>query len=290
MILPSELIINPDGTIFHLHLKPGQVADTVILVGDPGRATLIAEFFDSIEFKVEHREFKTFTGMCKGKRLTVLATGIGPDNIDIVVNELDALVNVDFASREPLPQKKALNLVRIGTCGSLQAEIPVFSWVISKKSLGFDGLLNFYARRDEVCDLGFESAFVRHCEWNPQLPAPYVVDCSPYLLEKISGEQTVKGVNISAPGFYGPQGRVVRLPLADPRLNQKIESFSYTGHRITNFEMESSAIYGLSALMGHRALTICLAIANRVTGKASADYTQAMKQLIDYVLNKLIDK
>jgi len=182
MILPSELIINPDGTIFHLHLRPGQVADTVILVGDPGRATLIAGFFDSIEFRVEHREFKTFTGMYKGKRITVLATGIGPDNIDIVLNELDALVNVDFTSREPLPERKVLNLVRIGTCGSLQAEIPVFSWVISKKSLGFDGLLNFYARRDEVCDLGFESAFVSHCEWKPQLPAPYVVDCSPYLL------------------------------------------------------------------------------------------------------------
>lgn len=287
MIQASELIINPDGTVFHLHLKPGQVADTIILVGDPGRAALIADCFDSIELRVEHREFKTATGYFKGERLSVIATGIGPDNIDIVINELDALFNVDFESREIKADIKHLNLIRIGTSGSLQEEIPVNSWVISKKSVGFDGLLNFYGGRNEVCDLDFELAFIEQCDWSLLLPAPYVSNCSPELFMKMAGEKTFAGVNISAPGFYGPQGRVIRLPLADPELNRKIEEFCYEGERITNFEMESSAIYGLAALMGHQALTICLIIANRVTGEANTNYNPNMKEMVLYVLNHL---
>ena len=287
MILPSELIINPDGSIFHLHLKPGQLADNVILVGDPNRVDTVANHFSRIEHRVQNREFISVTGLYRSTRFTVVATGIGTDNIDIVVNELDALANVNFTTREIKQEKRSLNIVRIGTSGSLQEEIPVDSWVVSQKSIGFDGLLNFYANRNAVCDLEFEEAFVEHCDWDLLLPAPYVIDCSASLFMKVSGPGTYAGVNISAPGFYGPQGRVLRLPLADPKLNQKIERFSFKGNKITNFEMESSAIYGLSALLGHHALTVCLIIANRVTGDANANYKQGMSDLIEYVLDQL---
>lgn len=287
MIASSELIINPDGSIFHLHLKPGEIADTILLVGDPGRADMIARFFDSIEVKKENREFVSRTGTYRGKRITVLATGIGTDNIDIVVTELDALVNVDFTTREIKPEKKSLNLIRIGTSGSLQPDIPIGAFVISKKSIGFDGLLNFYAHRDNVSDLDFETHFMNATRWNQSLASPYVVDCSEELHQLIAGNDTVDGINISAPGFYGPQGRVVRLPLADPMLNEKIETFSYNGRRITNYEMESSAIYGLSRLLGHKALTICTIIANRVNLKANETYKDAMEVLIKLVLNRI---
>lgn len=287
MIASSELIINPDGSIFHLHLKPGEIADTILLVGDPGRADMIARFFDSIEVKKENREFVSRTGTYHGKRITVLATGIGTDNIDIVVTELDALVNVDFTTREIKPEKKSLNLIRIGTSGSLQPDIPIGAFVISKKSIGFDGLLNFYAHRDNVSDLDFETYFMNATRWNQSLASPYVVDCSEELHQLIAGNDTVDGINISAPGFYGPQGRVVRLPLADPMLNEKIETFSYNGQRITNYEMESSAIYGLSRLLGHKALTICTIIANRVNLKANETYKDAMEVLIKLVLNRI---
>lgn len=287
MIKPSELILNPDGSIFHLHLKPEHVADTVLLVGDPGRVKMIGSFFDHIECNIQNREFVTTTGWYKGRHLTVIATGIGTDNIDIVVNELDALVNIDLKKREVKSVKTALNIIRIGTSGSLQEKIPLNSFVVSKKSIGFDGLLNFYDGRNIVADLDFEQAFIKYTNWSDLLAKPYVIDCSEQLFKELSGTKTVAGINISAPGFYGPQGRVLRLPLADTDLNDKIESFSYQRKKITNFEMESSAIYGLSKLMGHEALTICLIIANRVTLEANENYHPEMKKLVEYVLKKL---
>lgn len=290
MIKPSELILNPDGSIFHLHLKPEHIADTVLLVGDPGRVEMISSYFDHIECNIQNREFITVTGWYKGRHLSVIATGIGTDNIDIVVNELDALVNIDLKKRVPKKDKTSLHIIRIGTSGSLQADIPINSFVISKKSVGFDGLLNFYEGRNAVSDLEFEKAFMKHTQWNDLLAKPYVIECSEELFKEISGRKTVKGINISAPGFYGPQGRVLRLPIADAELNNKIESFNYKKQRITNYEMESSAIYGLSKLMGHEALTICLIIANRVTMEANDDYHPNMKLLVEYVLSRLADE
>lgn len=287
MIQDSELLINPDGTIFHLHLKPEQIADTILLVGDPERVDTIASFFDVIEHKVQNREFKTVTGWYKNRRLSVIATGIGTDNIDIVVNELDALVNIDMKTRELKKDISCLNLIRLGTSGSLQENIPVNSFVISEKSIGFDGLLNFYDGRNIVSDLEFEQSLLYHTQWGKLLPKPYVVDCSEQLYNLISSEQTISGINISAPGFYGPQGRVLRIPLADPNLNEKITSFKFLKKKITNYEMESSAIYGLSKLLGHEALTICLIIANRITGEANENYHPQMKTMIQYVLDKL---
>jgi uridine phosphorylase len=287
MIKASELIINPDGTVFHLHLKPEDVADTVLLVGDPGRVKMISGYFETIEKEVQNREFVTTTGIYNNMRITVLSTGIGTDNIDIVLNELDALINIEFETREPKPTLKSLNIIRIGTSGSMQYDIPVNSCVISKKSIGFDGLLNFYSGRDFVSDLAFEHAFTQYSNWDMKLPAPYVVECSEFLLRKLSDTHTIEGVNISAPGFYGPQGRVLRIPLADPTLNDKIESFSFEGQKITNYEMESSAIYGLSKLLGHNALTICLIIANRVRGEANENYHSEMEKLVEYILQKI---
>lgn len=287
MTKSSELIINEDGSIFHLHLKPEQLADHVILVGDPGRVELIGKLLREIEFQVQNREFVSTTGKYNNQRITVVSTGIGTDNIDIVVNELDALANINLETREINPAFRKLNLVRIGTSGGLQDYLPLNSFVISEKAIGFDGLLNFYARRDEVSDLPFEEAFRKHTNWGTQLTSPYVVDCSQNLLKKIHLNDTITGVTISAPGFYGPQGRVLRLPLADPKLNEKIESFVFGPHRITNFEMECSAIYGLSKLLGHEALTICLIIANRVKKDANANYHQSMESLIKFVLERL---
>jgi uridine phosphorylase len=290
MIKESELIINPDGSIFHLHLKPGQIADTVILVGDQGRVDMIAGFFDEVEHNVQNREFKTITGWYKNRHLSVVSTGIGTDNIDIVVNELDAIVNIDLKTRKMKKDITCLNLIRIGTSGSLQENIPVNSYVISQKSIGFDGLLNFYEGRNIIADLEFEQSLLYHTQWGELLPKPYVVDCSDQLFDILSSKETVSGINISAPGFYGPQGRVLRIPLADPNLNEKIESFDFLGQKITNYEMESSAIYGLSKLLGHEALTICLIIANRVTKNASEDYNPKMKNMVKYVLDKLADE
>lgn len=242
---PSELIINQDGSVFHLHLKPQHLADKVILVGDPGRVEQVSSFFDSIECEVSNREFKSVTGVYKDKRITVVSTGIGCDNIDIVVNELDALANIDFETRKEKENLRQLTLVRIGTCGGLQEYVPTGTYIASEKSIGFDGLLNFYAGRNEACDLDFEAAFKKHMNWNELLAAPYVIDADKELIERIAKDDMVKGVTIACGGFFGPQGRELRIPLADPNQNKKIEEFEYNGYKITNFEMESSALLGL---------------------------------------------
>lgn len=286
---PSELIINADGSIFHLHITPEQLADKVILCGDPGRVDTVAAHFDTKECDVSSREFHTITGTYKGKRITVLSTGIGCDNCDIVMNELDALKNIDFATRTEKTQPTSLEIVRIGTCGGLQPYTPTGTFICSEKSIGFDGLLNFYAGRNRVCDLEFEEAFKQHMNWNPQLGAPYVIDNNAELLDRIFQPELgmVRGVTIACGGFFGPQGRELRIPLADPKQNEKIESFEYHGHRITNFEMESSAIAGLSALMGHRALTVCMVIANRVAKEANTGYKNQIDDLIQIVLDRI---
>ena len=283
----SELIINPDGSIFHLHVKPEQLADKIILVGDPGRVALVASHFETKECEVESREFKTITGTYKGKRITVQSTGIGCDNIDIVVNEMDALANIDFKTRNEKETFKQLTFVRIGTCGGLQPYTPVGTFVASVKSIGFDGLLNFYAGRNDVCDLKLEEAFKKHMNWSPLLSAPYVIDGDKELVDRIAGEDMVKGITIACGGFFGPQGRELRIPLADPHQNEKVESFVYGDLRITNFEMESSALAGLSALMGHKAMTCCMVIANRVAKEANANYKNSIDNLIIEVLDRI---
>lgn len=283
----SELIINNDGSIFHLHLKPEQLADKVILVGDPGRVSLVASHFDSIECDVENREFRTITGTYNNKRITVLSTGIGCDNIDIVVNELDALANIDFKTRNEKENLRSLTLVRIGTCGGLQPYVPAGTFIASEKSIGFDGLLNFYSGRNDVCDLAFEEAFKKHLKWNNLLGAPYVIDANKELLNKIALNDMVKGVTIACGGFFGPQGRELRVPLANPNQNKDVMSFEYDGYKITNFEMESSALAGLSKLMGHKALTCCMVIANRVAKEVNSDYKNSIDGLIKLVLNRI---
>ena len=282
----SELIINDDGSIFHLHLRPEQLADTVILVGDPGRVALVAEHFDNRECEVSNREFRTVTGTYKGRRMTVLSTGIGIGNIDISVTELDALANVDFATRQEKTEKRRLTLVRLGTSGAIQPDIRVGEMVFSRTSVGFDGLLNYYKGRNEVCDLEIERAFMEHTGWNELLPKPYFIDADPTLFE-LFRDCTREGITIAAPGFYAPQGRWVRLEPQDVHLNEKIESFNYRGRRITNFEMEGSALAGLAALMGHRAATICTIIAQRVALDACTDYKPFVRRMIATALDKL---
>ena len=284
----SELIINEDGSIFHLHVKPEWLADKVILVGDPGRVALVASHFENKECEVECREFKTITGTYKGKRITVVSTGIGCDNIDIVMNELDALANIDFQTREEKPQLRQLELVRIGTCGGLQPNTPVGTFICSVKSIGFDGLLNFYSGRNSVCDLPFERAFLNDMGWTGNMcaPAPYVIDADAELIERIAQDDMVRGGPIAAGGFFGPQGRELRIQLADPHQNEKIEKFEYNGYRITNFEMESSALAGLSRLMGHKATTVCMVIANRLIKEANTGY----KNTIDVLIKKVLDR
>lgn len=283
----SELIINPDGSAFHLHLKPEQLADKVILVGDPGRVATVAEHFETKECEVENREFKSVTGIYKGKRITVQSTGIGCDNIDIVVNELDALANIDFNTREEKTEHRQLTIVRIGTCGGLQQNTPVGTFIASVKSIGFDGLLNFYAGRNEVCDLEFEKAFTEYMNWSPQLGAPYVVDADSELIERLAQKDMVRGVTIACGGFYGPQGRELRIPLADPKQNEKVEAFEHDGLHITNFEMESSAVAGLSLLLGHKAMTCCMVIANRLVKEANTTYKNSIDDLIKVVLDRI---
>lgn len=286
---PSELIINADGSVFHLHVKPEQLADKVILVGDPGRVALVASHFDHIECEVASREFKTITGTYQGKRITVVSTGIGCDNIDIVMNELDALANIDFETRYEKETLRSLELVRIGTCGGLQPYTPVGTYVCSEKSIGFDGLLNFYGGRNEVCDLDFEHAFLQHMGWtgNTCIAHPYVIDAHAELINRIAQDDMVRGVTIAAGGFFGPQGRELRIPLADPHQNEKIEHFEYKGYRITNFEMESSALAGLARLMGHRAMTVCMVIANRLIKEANTGYKNSIDGLIEKVLQRI---
>ena len=282
----SELIINEDGTIFHLHLLPEQISDIVMLVGDPGRVAMVASFFDTIECEVENREFKTITGSYKGRRMTVLSTGIGIGNIDICVTELDALANIDFATRQVKDEFKQLTLVRLGTSGALQADIKVGEAIFAATSVGFDGLLNYYAGRNDVCDLEIERAFIEHTGWNALLPKPYFIDADPSLGELFK-DVTRKGITIAAPGFYAPQGRWVRLQPQDLHLNEKIESFEFGGRKITNFEMESSALAGLGALMGHKAGTICTIIAQRIAKDACTDYKPFVKEMISDALEKL---
>ena len=283
----SELVINSDGSIFHLHLKPEQLADKVVLVGDPGRVNLVASHFDSKECETSNREFHTITGQYKGKRITALSTGIGCDNIDIVMNELDALSNIDFKTRTEKPEHRALTLVRVGTCGGLQPNTPTGTYITSVKSIGFDGLLNFYAGRDEASDLQLEAAFKKHVGWNLKMGNPYVASADPLLIDRIAGDDMVRGITIACGGFFGPQGRRLRLPLMDPNLNEKIESFEYEGMRINNFEMESSALAGLSTLMGHHAMTCCMVIANRRAKKMETDYKGDIDGLITTVLEKI---
>ena len=286
---PSELIINDDGSCFHLHLKPEQLADKVILVGDPGRVDTIASMLDSVECTVSNREFRTATGMYKGKRITVQSTGIGCDNIDIVMNELDTLANIDYAIRTEKPEHRTLDIVRIGTCGGLQPYTPLGTYLCSVKSIGFDGLLNFYAGRDQVCDLDFERVFIAHMEWSTKRGAPYVANANPELLKRIMAddEKMVPGVTIACNGFYGPQGRVLRAGLSDPDQNAKVESFEYNGYRITNYEMESSAVAGLAAILGHRAMTVCMVIANRYAKEMNTDYKPLLEGLITRVLDRI---
>jgi uridine phosphorylase len=285
----SELIINSDGSVFHLHLKPEQLADKVILVGDPGRVETVAKYFDNIECEVSNREFRTITGTYQGKRISVQSTGIGCDNIDIVVNELDALANIDFTTREEKDEHSQLSIVRIGTCGGLQTFTPVGTFICSEISIGFDGLLNFYNGRDEVCDLPMEEAFKKHMNWNQRLGAPYFIHNDEELLDRIFHPEKgmVKGVTIACGGFYGPQGRELRIPLADPSQNEKIEEFEYQGKKITNFEMESSAVAGLSKLLGHKALTVCMVIANRKIKEANTGYKTQIEDLIKIVLDNI---
>ena len=286
---PSELIINDDGSCFHLHLKPEQLADKVILVGDPGRVDTIASMLDSVECTVSNREFRTATGMYKGKRITVQSTGIGCDNIDIVMNELDTLANIDYAIRTEKQEHRTLDIVRIGTCGGLQPYTPLGTYLCSVKSIGFDGLLNFYAGRDQVCDLDFERVFIAHMEWSTKRGAPYVANANPELLKRIMAddEKMVPGVTIACNGFYGPQGRVLRAGLSDPDQNAKVESFEYNGYRITNYEMESSAVAGLAAILGHRAMTVCMVIANRYAKEMNTDYKPLLEGLITRVLDRI---
>jgi uridine phosphorylase len=282
----SELIINDDGSVFHLHIRPEQIADTVILVGDPNRVTLVASHFDTIECEVSSREFHTITGTYKGKRLSCVSHGIGTDNIDIVVTELDALVNVDFATRQEKERKKQLTLVRIGTSGGLQTVCPIGTYVVSKYSIGFDGLLNFYDVPDGLLDYDIEKTFCAHTSWSERLAAPYVARADEELVSRI-GYDMVKGITISAPGFYAPQGRCVRAPLAFPALNEKIISFRYGEEMITNFEMESSALAGLGGLLGHKAMTVCAIIAGRVSQNMNTNYHGSVEGLIKIVLDRL---
>lgn len=290
-IKSSELLINPNGSIFHLHLLPEDLADDIILVGDPGRVETIASHFEQIELKKSNREFYTITGSYHNHRLTVISTGIGPDNIDIVINELDALANIDLHTQEIKPSGRVLNIVRIGTSGSVQGDIPVDSFVISEKSIGCDGVLRFYAGNEAICDRPFEDAFIEQCQWTPTAARPYVVNAAPELVARLHDEQhTIKGVTLTAVGFYGPQGRVLRLPLAMPGINDRITDFRYNTYKVTNYEMESAAITGLCNLLGHRAATICLIIANRINGDASADYHGYMNKLIRYTLERLTEQ
>lgn len=286
VIPSSELIINSDGTIFHLHLKPEQLADTVIMVGDPARVAMIAAYFDSVECEASNREFKSVTGSYKGKRMTVMSTGIGIGNIDISVTELDALANIDFATRTIKSNFRRLTLVRLGTSGALQADIEVGDIIFARTSVGFDSLLGYYAGRNEVCDLEMERSFMEHTEWSNVLAPPYFIDADQELWEHFK-DSVNEGITIAAPGFYAPQGRYVRLQPADCNLNEKIESWRYDGRRITNFEMEGSALAGLAKLMGHRATTICTIIAQRVAKQAQPDYKPFVERMIRMALDKL---
>ncbi|MBR1485100.1 MAG: nucleoside phosphorylase [Prevotella sp.] len=284
---PSELIINEDGSCFHLHLKPEQLADRVILVGDPARVNTVADHFDTRECEVQSREFHTITGTYNGKRITCQSHGIGCDNIDIVMTELDTLANIDYNTRTEKEQHRTLTCVRIGTCGGLQPYTPTGTFIASVKSIGFDGLLNYYDGRNDVCDLQMEEAFKQHMQWAPIKGAPYVSVADKELIDQIAQDDMVRGYTISCGGFYGPQGRKIRIPLADPTQNEKVESFEYDGLRVCNFEMESSALAGLASLLGHRAMTCCMVIANRYAQEMNTAYKNTIDTLIQRVLDRI---
>ncbi len=285
----SELIMNEDGSIYHLHLKPGDVAEKVILVGDPGRVEKLSSLFDSVEFRVNNREFVTHTGYCNGVRLSVVSTGIGTDNIDIVINELDALKNIDLERREIRKEHSAYEFIRIGTTGGLQAELGVGSFVLSRLAGGFDGLIHYYRDGYSICDADIENAFVNHTEWYDKRPVPYFVWSANSLFDVLNHD-VFSGITLSSPGFYGPQGRTLRLPVIDPDLNRKIHSFTYDNLKVTNFEMESSALFGLSSLLGHKAVSICAVIANRITGEFIRDCEPVMDKLLRFTLDRIVEK
>lgn len=287
-IIPaSELIINEDGSAFHIHLRPEQLRDNIILVGDPGRVDMVASYFDEIDYDVSSREFHAVGGKYKGKPLMCISHGIGPDNIEIVITELDALANIDFKTRKVKPEHRTLNMVRIGTSGSLQYELKIGDFVIAEKGMGFDGILNFYKDRDKVCDLEFERQFCNHVGWDKTWAAPYTVDADPELVSRVGRDDMTRGYTIAAVGFYAPQGRMVRLPLKDPNLNAKIESFCYNGRHITNFEMESACLQGMAKLLGHKAMTVCCIIAQRRAEDADTDYKPSVEKLVKTVLERI---
>ena len=287
IISESEMIINPDGSIFHLHIKPEQLCDNIVLCGDPSRVDMIASFFDKKTFEVSSREFHTIGGIYKGKEIMALSHGIGPDNIDIVVNELDALANIDFNTRQVKDTHRTLTMVRIGTSGALQPELKLGTPVIAEKAIGFDGVLNFYDDRNRVSDLEFEQALCEYVKWNPLWAKPYVVDADEELVKRIGGNDMVKGNTISAVGFYGPQGRELRLSLAHPQLNSLIQQFNYNGRKITNYEMESAPLQGFAKMLGHKAMTVCSIIANRMNHDATPNYKTAINDLIATVLERI---
>ena len=286
---PSELLINEDGSVYHLHVKPEQLADKISVVGEHARVDLIASYFDDVECQIVSREFHTTTGTYRGKRISIISTGIGCDNVDIVLNEIDALANIDFQTRETKDRLRSFEIVRIGTCGGLQPDTPIGTYICSEVSIGFDGLLNFYQGRNAVGDLPMERALLNHLGWSGNMccPAPYAIHSDKELVERIARTDMKRGITVACGGFFGPQGRQLRIPLADPHQNEKIGSFEYDGLRITNYEMESSALAGLSRLLGHRATTVCLVIANRVAQEANTDYKKLMNNLIQMVLERI---
>lgn len=287
-IIPdSELIINSDGSVFHIHLRPDQLCDNIIVCGDPGRVTMIASHFDTRDFEVSSREFHTIGGTYKGKQIMALSHGIGADNIDIVMNELDALANIDFATRQVKDNLRSLNIIRIGTSGALQPELKIGTPVIASTGIGFDGALNFYAQRNEVCDLDMEADFCEKINWNPLFARPYMAAADEELVDRIGKDDMVRGMTITANGFYGPQGRYVRLPLMDPTLNSRIEAYRYKGRAITNYEMESAMLQGLAKMMGHKAMTVCCIIANRMNNDATPNYKTAVEDLVVTVLDRI---
>lgn len=287
IITDSELIINPDGTVFHLHIHPEQLTDNIIMCGDPARVDMIASYFDFKTFEVSSREFHTIGGIYKSKPIMALSHGIGPDNMDIVINELDALANIDFQTRQEKDVHRSLTMIRIGTSGALQPELKIGTAVIAEKSIGFDGVLNYYAQRNDVVDIKFEQAFCDAVNWNPLWAKPYVIDADNELVSRIGRNDMIKGNTISAVGFYGPQGRELRLPLAHPQLNKLIEQFRYNDRKITNYEMESAPLQGLAKMLGHKAMTVCSIIANRMSNEATPNYKTAINDLILTVLDRI---
>jgi len=283
----SELVLTGTGQVYHLHLKPGDIGDTIFLVGDPGRVKLMSSLFDSVELRVENREFVTHTGTYRGKRVSVLSTGIGTDNIDIVVNELDTLVNIDLEKRTVREKLRSLNLIRLGTSGALHADIAPGSVIVAEVAGGLDNLMHFYAGLEQLTDAGLGAAFAAHMQWNPENSRPYFIPASGKLLNRITREVYFRGITLSAPGFYAPQGRSLRMELQDRQYVEKISSFRYGSFRINNFEMEGSALYGLATMLGHQALTVCIALANRSTGKFITDYQTYVKQLLVEVLESV---